>query len=232
MRKILITLFFLVFGYTANAQFWSAGGHFNGGFAQGKLKDETNGLFIPTISGIFLHEAQAIPIQVGFELGYGIYGSKLEKRTDYYQGFNDELRLRRNNNVLTGMAVIRYQTNPLGNFRHFIEAKFGANYLYTRFKIRDSIVSDEVIESGKDHESWTLAYSFGTGIQIPIPSNPGLFLEIKGNYQTGNSLRFLTKEDVTYVPQSGGGGTFDYHFRRAPMENLVFSVGLVYIDLF
>jgi hypothetical protein len=232
MKKLSLSLFLMLFGYSADAQFWSAGGHFNGGFAQGKLKDETNGLFIPTISGIFLHEAQTIPIQVGFELGYGIYGSKLEKRTDYYQGFNDELRLRRNNNILTGMAVMRYQTNPLGNIRHFMEAKFGANYLYTRFKIRDSIVSDEVIESGKDHESWTLAYSFGTGIQIPIPSNPGLFLEIKGNYQTGNSLRFLTKGDVTYVPESGGGGTFDYHYRRAPMENLVFSVGLVYIDLF
>jgi len=232
MKKLSLSLFLMLFGYSANAQFWSAGGHFNSGFAQGELKKETGGLFIPTLSGILLYEAATAPIQFGFELGYGIYGSKLEKRTDYYQGFNDELRLRRNNNILTGMAVMRYQTNPLGNIRHFMEAKFGANYLYTRFKIRDSIVSDEVIESGKDHESWTLAYSFGTGIQIPIPSNPGLFLEIKGNYQTGNSLRFLTKGDVTYVPESGGGGTFDYHYRRAPMENLIFSVGLVYIDLF
>ncbi len=232
MKKLSLSLFLMLFGYSANAQFWSAGGHFNSGFAQGELKKETGGLFIPTLSGILLYEAATAPIQFGFELGYGIYGSKLERRTDYYQGFNDELRLRRNNNILTGMPVMRYQTNPLGKIRHFMEAKFGANYLYTRFKIRDSIVSDEVIESGKDHESWTLAYSFGTGIQIPIPSNPGLFLEIKGNYQTGNSLRFLGKGDVTYVPEPGGGGTFDYHYRRAPIENLVFSVGLVYIDLF
>lgn len=155
MRKILITLFFLVFGYTANAQFWSAGGHFNGGFSQGKLKDETNGLFIPTLSGIFLYEARTAPVQVGFELGYGIYGSKLEKRKDYYQGFNDELRLRRNNNILTGMAVMRYQTNPLGKTHHFIEAKFGANYLYTRYKIRETMFSEEALESDKDFENWT-----------------------------------------------------------------------------
>ncbi|MBA4299065.1 hypothetical protein SAMN03080617_03563 [Algoriphagus alkaliphilus] len=230
MKKLSLSLFLMLFGYTANAQFWSAGGHFNGGFAQGKLKDETNGLFIPTISGIFLHEAQTFPIQVGFELGYGIYGSKLEKRTDYYQGFNDELRLRRNNNILTGMAVMRYQTNPLGNIRHFMEAKFGANYLYTRFKIRDSIVSDEVIESGKDFENWTLSYSVGTGVQIPLNSS-GLFLELKGNYQTGNSVRFLTKGDATYKAEPGGGGKFDYNYRRSPLDLLMFSVGLIHIGI-
>jgi hypothetical protein len=230
MKKLSFFLFLILFGFTANAQFWSAGGHFNGGFAQGELKKETGGLFIPTLSGILLYEAATAPVQVGFELGYGIYGSKLEKRTDYYQGFNDKLRLRRNNNILTGMAVMRYQTNPLGKIRHFLEAKFGANYLYTRFKIRDSIVSDEVIESDKDFENWTLSYSVGTGVQIPL--NPsGLFLELKGNYQTGNSVRFLTKGDATYKPEPGGGGTFDYNCRRSPLDLLMFSVGLVHIGI-
>lgn len=230
MKKLSLSLFLMLFGYSANAQFWSAGGYFNGGFAQGELKKETGGLFIPTLSGILLYEAATAPIQFGFELGYGIYGSKMEKRTDLYAGFNDELRLRRNNNILTGMTVIRYQTNPLGKIHHFIEAKFGANYLYTRFKIRDSIVSDEVIESGKDHQSWTLAYSFGTGIQIPITPS-GLFLELKGNYQTGNSLRFLTKGDATYTAEPGGGGTFDYNYRRSPLGLLMFSVGLIHIGI-
>lgn len=230
MKKLSLSLFLILFGFTANAQFWSAGGHFNGGFAQGQLERETGGLFIPTLSGIFLYEAQTAPVQVGFELGYGIYGSKLEKRTDLYAGFNDELRLRRNNNILTGMAVIRYQTNPLGKIHHFIEAKFGTDYLYTRYKIRESIVSEETIESGKDFENWTLSYGIGTGVQIPLNSN-GLFLELKGNYQTGNSVPFLTKGDATYKPDPGGGGIFEYDHNRSPLDLLTFSIGIVYIGI-
>lgn len=230
MKKLPLSLFLMLFGYSAGAQFWSAGGHFNGGLAQGELKKETGGLFIPTLSAILLYEAATAPIQFGFELGYGIYGSKMEKRTDLYAGFNDELRLRRNNNILTGMTVIRYQTNPLGKIHHFIEAKFGANYLYTRYKIRETMFSEEALESDKDFENWTLSYSVGTGVQIPI--NPsGLFLELKANYQTGNSVRFLTKGDTTYKPEPGGGGKFDYNYRRSPLDLLMFSVGLIHIGI-
>jgi hypothetical protein len=230
MKKLSLSLFLILFGFTAHAQFWSAGGHFNGGFAQGELKKETGGLFIPTLSGIFLYEAATAPIQFGFELGYGIYGSKMEKRTDLYAGFNDELRLRRNNNILTGMTVIRYQTNPLGEIHHFIEAKFGANYLYTRYKIRETMFSEEALESDKDFENWTLSYSVGTGVQIPLNSS-GLFLELKGNYQTGNSVRFLTKGDATYTAEPGGGGTFEYNYRRSPLDLIMLSIGLVHVGI-
>lgn len=157
-------------------------------------------MFFPTISGILLHEARSAPIQFGLELGYGIYGSKLEKRTDLYEGFSDELRLRRNNNIATGMIVIRYLPFIDSKITPFLEAKFGANYLYTRYKIRESIASDEAIESGKDFENWTLAHGFGAGVQFPIPSNPDLVLEFKANYQSSNSIRFLTKGDASFDP--------------------------------
>ena len=205
MKNLFAILFLWLFSQPLSAQVWSAGGHFNGGVALGELRQETGGLFIPTITGILLYEAPTAPVSLGLELGYGIYGSKLERRTDLYRGFSDELRLRRNNNIATGMTVIRYQTNPLGNIRHFIEAKFGANYLYTRYKVRETILSEEIIESGKDFENWTLAYSLGTGVQIPIAAEPGLFLEFKANYQSSSDLRFLTKGDVRYVPFPDGG---------------------------
>lgn len=231
MKKLIPSLILALFTLTAQAQVWSAGGHFNGGIAFGELQQETGGLFIPSLSGIFLYEARTAPIQIGLELGYGIYGSKMERRTDLYAGFSDELRLRRNNNIFTSMAVIRYQTNPLGKVHHFIEAKFGANYLYTRYKIRESIAAEENIEAAKDLENWTLAYSLGTGIQIPISAEPGLYIELKANYQTSNDVRFLTKGDVTYKPFPEGGGNFVFEARRAPLQQVIFSVGLMYIGL-
>lgn len=232
MKRLSITLFFFIIGFAAQAQFFIAGGHFNGGFATGQLKTETGGLFFPSISGILLHEARSAPIQFGLELGYGVYGSNLEKRTDLYEGFSDELRLRRNNNIATGMIVIRYLPFPQSKVTPFFEAKFGANYLYTRYKIRESITSDEAIESGKDFDNWTLAHGFGAGVQFPIPSNPDLVLEFKANYQTSNSIRFLTKGDATFDPLPGGGGTFDYEIRSAPLTKLTFSIGLLVYDAF
>ncbi|WP_111670647.1 hypothetical protein [Algoriphagus litoralis] len=232
MKKLLFALLFLAFGFPVKAQFFIAGGHFNGGLATGQLKSETGGLFFPSLSGILLHEARSAPIQVGLELGYGIYGSKLEKRTDLYEGFSDELRLRRNNNIATGMVVIRYLPFPESKLSPFIEAKFGANYLYTRYKIRESIAAEDTIEAGKDFENWTLAHGFGAGVQFPIPTNPDLVLEFKANYQSSNSLRFLTKGDTTFDPLPNGGGTFDYEVRSAPLTKLSFSIGILVYDAF
>lgn len=232
MKRLSITLFFFIIGFAAQAQFFIAGGHFNGGIATGYLKEETGGLFFPSISGILLHEARNAPIQFGLELGYGVYGSNLEKRTDLYEGFSDELRLRRNNNLATGMIVIRYQPLLDSKITPFLEAKFGANYLYTRYKIRESFTSEEAIEAGKDFESWTLSHGIGAGIQIPFPSNPSLLLELKANYQTSNSTRFLTKGDVSFDPLPNGGGTFDYDIQSAPLEKVTISIGLLFYGIF
>ncbi|PZV83578.1 hypothetical protein CLV31_106195 [Algoriphagus aquaeductus] len=232
MKSIFLTLIFFSVGWAAQAQFFIAGGHFNGGIANGRLNHETGGLFFPTLSGIILHEERTAPIQLGIELGYGIYGSKLERRTDLYEGFSDELRLRRNNNIATGMLVMRYILRPQGKVMPFVEAKFGANYLYTRYKIRESILSEETLEAGKDREDWSVSYSFGTGVQIPIPSSPGLVFEFKANYQTGPSAEFLTKGDATFNPLPNGGGTFDYQVRRSPLEMVTLSVGFLVYDVF
>ncbi|MDF2158652.1 hypothetical protein [Algoriphagus sp. CAU 1675] len=226
MRKLLF-LPLLFFALTAKAQFFLAGGFFNGSLPVGKLKTETESLFFPTISGIFLYEFRTAPLQVGLELGYGIYGSQLEKRTDLYAGLSDELRLRRNNNLATGMAAIRYLPSVNTKLTPFVEAQFGANYLYTRYKIRETILSEENIESGKDIEDWALAYRIGGGIQIPL--DEFLRLEIRATLQDGNSVRFLQRGDVTYLPDEG---IFDYNFRRSPLQYMTFSIGLIHYDLF
>jgi hypothetical protein len=227
VKKFLLFISFSFVSIVTQAQFFLAGGHFNGSVPVGKLKQETGSLFFPTISGIFLYEFQTAPLQVGLELGYGIYGSKLERRTDLYPGFSDELRLRRNNNLATGMAVIRYLPAVNTKLTPFIEAQFGANYLYTRYKIRETILAEDTIESGKDFEDWALAYRIGGGIQIPL--DDFLRLEIRATIQDGNSVRFLQRGDVSYLPDEG---IFDYNFRRSPLQYMSFSIGLIHYDVF
>ncbi len=230
MRKTLFFLFFLLISSLSYGQFFLGGGHLNGGISHGELKQETGSLFFPSLSAIVLYEFQTQPIQIGAEFSYGVYGSKLEKRTDLYPGFNDELRLRRNNNMTSGMAVIRYL--PVVNTRltPFIEMQMGANYLYTRYKIRAAF-DEEAIESGMDFQNWALAYKIGAGVQIPLDFNDNLVLELRANYQDGNSVRFLQRGDVTYLPDVDNG-IFDYNVRRSKLQLITLSVGIVGYDIF
>jgi hypothetical protein len=197
MKKTILILLFLICASSVQAQFFIAGAHLNGGFPVSKLKQEVDKKFFPTISGILLYEFYAQPFQVGFEFGYGIYGTKLEKRNDLYPGFIDEFRIRRNNNYMTGMTVFRYLPSMSSKLTPFIEIQVGANYLYSKFKIRASIF-EEAVEVGKDMEDWSLGYKIGGGLQMPLPGINGGKLELRLNYQDGNSMRFLTRGDTKY----------------------------------
>ncbi len=229
MLKNLFLIHFILVSTYSQAQFFLAGAHFNGSSSVGKLKSEAGSVFFPTLSGFMLYEFEQAPIQIGLDLGYGLYGSKLEKRTDLYPGFNDELRLRRNNQIATGFVNMRYLPLVQAKFTPFIEAQFGANYLFTNYLIRATI-EDKPIEKDVDHRDWSIAYRVGAGIQIPLPFlDERTKMEFKTTYQTSNSIRFLTKGDVTYLPDEG---VFDYNFRRGPLEFLTFSIGIIVYDLF
>lgn len=231
MRKTLSVFLFLFFGHFAKAQFFIGGAHFNGSTSVGQLKEEAGSLFFPTISGFLLYEFQTAPIQVGLDLGYGLYGSKLEKRTDLYPGFTDELRLRRNNHIVTGMVSMRYLPWVNAKYTPFLETQFGANYLFTHYQIRATI-DDEPLEAATDHSDWALAYRVGAGIQIPLPFlDSSTKLEFKTTYQDSSSIRFLTKGDVTYLPDQGDG-QFRYDYQRGPLQFLTFSIGIVVYDIF
>ncbi|MBN3583784.1 hypothetical protein JYB64_15400 [Algoriphagus aestuarii] len=214
----------------AFAQFFIAGGHLNGGFPIARLKSEVDKVFFPSLSGILLYEFYNQPFQIGLELGYGVYGSKLEKRNDLYPGYNDTYRLRRNNNYASGMAVFRYLPSKTSKLVPFIEIQVGANYLYSRYKIRPSIF-EEVVEVSKDMQDWGMGYKLGGGLQIPIPGLEGGKIEVRLTYQDGNSMRFLTKSDVVYLPNKGNG-EFEYSPRQSPLQLITASIGVVVYDAF
>lgn len=230
MRKSLLILLFLGITTSLQAQFFIAGGHFNGGVPVSKLEQEVDKTFFPTLSGILLYEFYAQPIQVGLELSYGVYGTKVEVRNDFYPGYTDDYRLRRNNNYTSGMAVFRFLPSLTSKLTPFIEIQAGANYLYSRFKIRPSIF-EEVVEAGRDMQDWAFAYKIGGGVQFPLPGIEGGKLELRINYQDGGSMRFLTKGDTNYLPDKGDG-EFDYNPRNSPLQLINASVGIVVYDAF
>lgn len=230
MRKTFLFLTFLFCSATLQAQFFIGGGNINGGLPISKLKKEVDQTLFPTVSGILLYELRVQPIQLGLEMGYGIYGTKMEKRNDFYPGNTDEFRLRRNNNYTSGMAVFRYLPSLTSKITPFIEIQAGANYLYSRFKIRASIFED-VVEAGKDMQDWAFAYKIGGGVQFPLPGIDGGKLELRVNYQDGGSMQFLTRDDTNYLPDKGDG-EFEYKPRNSPLQLITASVGVVVYGAF
>tara|TARA_R110002020_G_scaffold229228_6_gene439971 strand:- start:179 stop:874 length:696 start_codon:yes stop_codon:yes gene_type:complete len=230
MRKSILFLLFLGIATSLKAQFFIAGGHLNGGLPVSLLRIEVDKTFFPTLSGILLYEFYNQPIQVGMEVSYGVYGTKVEVRDDLYSGFSDEFRLRRNNNYASGMAVFRYLPLLTRKVTPFVEIQAGVNYLYSRFKIRPSIF-EEVVEAGRDMQDWAIAYKIGGGIQFPLPGIEGGKLELRVNYQDGGTMHFLTKGDTKYLPDKGDG-EFEYNPRQSPLQLITASVGIVVYDAF
>lgn len=128
------------------------------------------------------------------------------------------------------MAVFRFLPSLTSKLTPFIEIQAGANYLYSRFKIRPSIF-EEVVEEGKDMQDWAFAYKIGGGIQFPLPGIEGGKLELRVNYQDGGSMRFLTRGDTNYLPDKGDG-EFEYNPRQSPLQLISGSVGIVVYDAF
>ena len=230
MRKPILLFLLLISSTPLFAQFFIAGGHINGGIPVSRLEKEVDKVFFPTLSGIALYEFQAQPIQVGLELSFGIYGTKVEVRDDLYQGFTEDYRIRRNNNYTSGMAVFRYLPSMSCKVTPFIEIQAGANYLYSRFTIRPSFF-EEAIEAGIDMDDWAFSYKVGGGIQLPLPLIDGGKLEFRFNYQDGGTMRFLTKGDVHFLPDKGDG-EFEYNTRQSPLQLITASVGIVVYDAF
>ncbi|TVP53128.1 MAG: hypothetical protein EA341_01580 [Mongoliibacter sp.] len=208
------------------SQNWGLGFQSNVGIPIAELHQEAGGTIFPEFNTLVLYEFWNLPIDLGINFGYGIYGTKLEKRTDLYRGFSDELRLRRNNNLFTLMAVFRYLPEVLWKVKPFVEVQGGANYLFTRYKIRESRFEDP-IEEERDFSNWIRAVRLGAGIKIPFKKQEHGYFEIKCIYQESRRTEFLLKNGTIFEPEPQGGGTFAYEPTRSALTWIQPGIGVV-----
>lgn len=128
MRRLLFLFFFISPFLKANAQDFIGGFRVKTNIPIGDFKAEAEGILLPELAFWANYQIPNSPLEVGLSLGYGIYGTRLEKRNDLNVGLNDELRLRRNNNTLTMMGVFRFFPEVYGKVLPFIEGQAGGIY--------------------------------------------------------------------------------------------------------
>ena len=196
---------------------------FNGGMPVRDLQNKVGTLFFPELNLAGYYQAPFKPIEVGINLGYSIYGKQVERRNDLFASSNQDLRIRRNNNLLTFMGVFRYTFELDARVIPFIEVQMGANYFYTRYKIRETRFA-EPFEQGRDFSDWVLGYRGGGGIKIPFKNPQKGYSEIRLLYHESGPVSFLRRQDTSFDPNTR---TFDYHPTRSPFQLLQLGFGVV-----
>ena len=230
MKKFLIFVFLISNGALAQDFLW--GLQYKLGIAVQDFKAESGNVQVPEFVFFSTYQIPKIPVEIGLSLGYGIYGTQLEKRRDLYVGFNDELRLRRNNNLFSAAGMFRFFPQVYGKAFPFFEAQLGAVYAYSRFKIRETATT-EPIEEGRDMGNWARMNQLGGGLLIPLGKSVNGNLEIKLMYQNTGRLEYLTKGDVRFRPDPDGrvNGEFEYFTRKSSLNMIQPSIGIsFYVD--
>lgn len=188
-----------------------------------ELHQKVGGLFFPELTMGLLYQLPMKPVEVGFNIGYSVYGTKVEQRSDLFPGSTDRLRIRRNNNLLTMMGVFRYTFDLDARVVPFLEVQMGANYFYTRYKIRETIF-DEPFEEGRDLGNWVLAYRGGGGVKIPFKNSDAGYFELRILYHDSGPVQFLRRQDTMFNPAKNA---FEYTPTRSPIHLLQLGFGVV-----
>lgn len=227
MKPLVLSLFltFALLSMNAWAQ-GSSGFHATLGIPTSDFRDAVPGIMFPEIAWTTIFPIRQSPIHLGFSATYGLYGTRLERRRDLYAGQTDRMWLRRNNNTLNLMGVFRFYPETYTKVQPFFEGQLGATYLFTRYKIRESLLT-EPIEEGLDLGAWAMTYKIGGGIKWPLKDWELGYYEFKISYHDNAPIDFLRKGDTTFNPDICEG-EFTYRIQRSAFQLIQPSFGVFF----
>ena len=225
MRKLLLLVSFFGPSMGLFAQQFSGALNFSPSIPVNNFREASGKMILPELNfhGIYLLPSQ--PFGVGLNIGYSRYGSKLDKRNDIWDEQTDDVRIRRNNNLVNLMATIRFIPEMNLPFQPYIEGGIGALYAYIYVNIREFIFEEPVFSDTELYD-WALAYQGSGGILWPLDKNNQLFLELRFNYRiTPKKVEYLLKQDAKYDPNDG----LLLDSRRSTLDMLQPSVGISFL---
>lgn len=217
-RYFLLVYMFITAG-AVNAQGFIGTVNVKGGIPTGDFKSTAGNIILPELSFLTMYQLPEFPILVGVEIGYSRYGTNLTKRNDVSGAANQSMRVRRNNNLLSLMGVIRLVPEVNTKMKPFLEGQVGAYHPFTGVNIRETAFSEAFI-AGTEFYDWGLAYQGGGGFFLSMGKDT--FLEFKLNYIITNRMDYLTKNDAKYLP----GGDVEFFPRRSSFSMLQPSIGV------
>ncbi|MDN3686696.1 hypothetical protein [Cyclobacterium jeungdonense] len=203
MKVRLLLLVLLSTSFTilnGNAQQLLGGIHLKPGIPTGDFHQASGISVVSELSAGALYGIKGSPLFIGAELGYGRYGTAVTRRRDIFPGVNQRYRIRRNNNYVNLMGVVRLMPDFDSGFRPFLEGQIGGIHTFTRSRIRENRLADP-IASGTEHYDWALMLQAGAGVMVAVNSSRDTFVELKVNYVNSGEINYLTRDSATYNEQ-------------------------------
>jgi hypothetical protein len=226
MRKITF-IFCILFAQIVSAQ-THVGFSLQMGVPMNEFKQNTRAIGAGVNLNLYKPIAPRVPVFVGFNLGYMLYGS-------YTQDINENLGLydsggnlistipvafdvTTNNNMLNGNIALRFKI-PFASVQPYIEGIGGFNYLYTRTSIYDDtpnrrFINDpnqesRLINARTQVQSFVLQYGAGGGFLIKIGENTNL--DIRGLYTIGGRASYFDRSQSSQWRIDFAGSAANYN---------------------
>lgn len=217
MKKLLLTLLALILLNLSQTQAQMLQGSLLFGVPTNEFAENTEATGIGFNLGAFFPMAPALPIYVGIEGGYQIYGSTTnEINQDLLIGLGTTTRIplrfdvETNNNIIHGHAVLRVVA-PLPIVQIYGDALVGGRYIYTRTTVQNrseerannilraaDINPDEEIQATTNVDDWIFSYGFGGGVMI---GGGPLKFNLRVVYLLGTEAEYLDQEAVENAPE-------------------------------
>jgi hypothetical protein len=209
----------------------TAGAQFTVGLPQGEFSNRLDGAIGFGISGHALYAVPRLPVGVGGEIGFVVYGQEtIRQRFGGGALGRVDVDVVTTNNIMMGHFLVRLQPQT-GMFRPYADALLGANYLFTESRIQDVRGDRPEIASSTNFDDLAFSYGGGVGFQALLldhVSETGrrgqLALDVRLRYLLGGEAEYLKRGSI----DQDQAGNITYEVERSRTDLLLPQVGLLF----
>jgi len=174
----------------------------------------------------FLYSFPLVPISVGVDGSYLIYGS--ETRSERFSTTIPDVTV--NVNTTNNIASMHFLLRALprqGRVRPYMDGLIGFNYLFTQTKI-ESKSSGEEVASSTNLDDFAFSYGGGGGLMIMLYQDKGaedglatVNLDLRVKYLFGSEAEYLKEGSIEIV-----GGDVYYDVNKSVTDVVTFQIGV------
>lgn len=174
------------------------------------------------IGGQFLVGLGRLPMHIGADAGFVVYGSDTRREPLSTTIPELELKVRTTNNIVLTHFLLRAQPRS-GTVRPYLDGLIGFKYLFTDTTITDDD-GEEELASTTNLSDTTFSYGFGGGVQVKLADigrNGDISFDTKVRYLRGSRAEYLKKGSIR---MDNGGVFFDVFTSRTDVVTVQVGV--------
>jgi hypothetical protein len=169
-----------------------------------------------------LYRPSEMPVKLGVDLGMQEKGRATQYFSGYVYGYYDDFRVDATNNIVSLMALARFQSAKKKKIKPFLDVTGGWNVFFSTVEVERltfySSYNSSYSNSSKAH--WALAYGAAGGLDISLNKRNEIGLELKVAYLIGSYTKYLVN------PYIDGNGNASFEEKSSRTDMLIPQAGV------